>query len=254
MKLLECRDITKSFKTGRSRFGALRGVSFSLEKGECLGVVGESGSGKSTLAEIAGGLMRPDSGSVLWNGRDISSLSRQDFLSYRKSVQYVFQDPAQSFQPRFPLRWSLLEPLKVHRKDLSKAEMEDAVDSMALRLGLAPELLEKRPGEVSGGQAQRAAIARALLLEPSLIIADECVSALDLPVQSQIMQLLGEVRDDSSCAFLFISHDMETVRSFSSRVLVTWKGEIVEELASSGMEKAEHPYTRLLLGLDGEDT
>ncbi len=244
MSLLSAISITKTFN---SSFEALKNVSLRLEEGESVGIVGESGSGKSTLAQIVGGLMKPDSGTVLYNDRDISTLSHAEKLDYRHGVQFIFQDPKASMNPYFSLYRVLEEPLLVNYK-LSKAERRKRIEELVAKLSLDVDILFRHPGEISGGQAQRIAIARCLLLESRVIIADECVSSLDLSVQAQIMNLLRKIRAERKTSFLFISHDIELVCYFCSRIYVMLHGRIVEEIESQRAQEAKSEYTRLLLG------
>lgn len=250
MSLLEAVRVGRVFPIDgpQKRFEALKDVSIHLEAGESVGVLGESGSGKSTLAAIFGGLDRPTSGQVLYKGRDIATLKGGDWKCFRQSVQYIFQDPKAAMNPYFTLRQVLMEPLKVNRKELSKAQMVELVEDMTARVGLPTSILSRHPDEVSGGQAQRVITARALLLEPEVIIADECVSALDLSIQAQIINLLRRIRSATGASFLFISHDADLVRYFCDRSYVMLHGRIVEELGQDLSASAKSEYTRMLLG------
>lgn len=247
MSMLEARDISMVFPD--NGYEALSRVSIRVEEGESVGIVGESGSGKSTLASIMGGLLRPTGGRVLYMGRDIAELRGQERKDFRTSVQYIFQDPKQAMNPFYSLMRVLEEPLCINRKDLGRQERRRLIEDMVRRLGLETDLLSRHPDEISGGQAQRIVIARALLLEPRIIIADECVSALDLSVQAQIINILRRIRKDTGAAFLFISHDIELVRYFCDRIHVMLHGRIVETLDADRLrEDAQSGYTRLLLG------
>lgn len=247
MSVLSCSDLSKVFRD--NGFEALRGISMKIDEGESVGIVGESGCGKSTLGSIIGGLEKPTSGTVFYHGADISSLKGNDFRRFRRSVQYIFQDPKGAMNPYFTLRRVLVEPLLINFPGIGKRKMDAMAEEMAGKVGLPPEILDAHPSEVSGGEAQRIAIARALLLEPEVIIADECVSALDLSIQAEVVNLLRHVRAETGASFLFISHDLDLVRYFCDRVYVMLHGRIVECLDCMRMEEeARSGYTKMLLG------
>lgn len=247
MNLLECENVTRIFQPGG--FAALKDVSVRLEAGETVGIVGESGSGKSTLANIIGGLDEPTSGSVSYRGRQLSSLSREERKAFRRDVQYIFQDPRASMNPFFSLYRVLDEPLSINRRDLGRQERRSLIERTVTKLGLEKDILTRTAKEVSGGQAQRIAIARCLLLQPGIIIADECVSSLDLSVQAQIINTLRAIRHELGTSFIFISHDIELVRYFCDRIYVMLHGRIVETLDSDKLfTQAQSDYTRLLIG------
>ena len=246
MSVLSCINVSKTFSD--NGFEALRNISVSIGEGESVGIVGESGSGKSTLGSIIGGLEAPTSGTVFYHGDDISLLRRSEARSFRRSVQYIFQDPKGAMNPYFTLRRVLVEPLRINFPELGKEEMERRAAEMAGKVGLSPAMLDMHPYEVSGGEAQRVAIARALLLKPEVIIADECVSALDPSIQAEVVNLLRHIREATGASFLFISHDLDLVRYFCSRVYVMLHGRIVECLDCSRMEEdARSEYTKMLL-------
>lgn len=247
MSILEARGISKVFAD--NGYEALKDVSLTLEEGQSLGIVGESGSGKSTLALVLGGLLDPTEGSVLYRGRDIRSFTRSERKTFRTSVQYIFQDPKAAMNPFFTLRRVLEEPLRINRKDLSAEQRTRLIEDHVTRLGLDCDILSRHPDEVSGGQAQRIVIARALLLEPEIIVADECVSALDTSVQAQIINILRRVRTKTGASFIFISHDIDLVRYFCDRVHVMLHGRMVETLDADRLDQdAKSDYTKLLLG------
>ena len=253
MSLLTAESITKIFPSALSHkgFEAIDDVTIRLEKGESVGIVGESGSGKTTLASIVGALEKPTLGKVRYRDRDIEGLSKDEWKVFRRSVQYIFQDPKASMNPFFTLYSVLAEPLIINYPSLSKKEINAKILDMAEKLALPSDILERYPYEVSGGEAQRIAIARALLVEPEIIIADECVSSLDLSVQAQIINILIHVRKNTGASFLFISHDIDLVRYFSDRIYVMSDGRIVEELFPDDIpEKVKSPYTKMLLGVD----
>ena len=257
--LLRVRDLVKRFPSGpRTMFGdhkafvhAVQGVSFDLEAGQSLGLVGESGCGKSTTARCVIGLHKATSGSVRFEGHELTGLDRRGWLPYRRRIQMIFQDPYASLDPRQTVGSILTEPLRIHnaltgagkprRRRLRALALLEAV-------GLNPRHLNRYPHEFSGGQRQRIGVARALALEPDLILCDEPVSALDVSIQSQILNLLAELQERFGLAYLFIAHDLAVVRHLCQRVAVMYLGRIVEladrdELFAS----PRHPYTQALL-------
>jgi peptide/nickel transport system ATP-binding protein len=227
---------------------AVDGVSFELRAGETVGVVGESGCGKSTLARAILRLVDPSSGAVAWLGRDISKGARGAFRPLRKDMQIVFQDPLASLDPRMTVGASIAEPLTVFRPDLGGAAREAEVRAIMERMELDPALINRYPHELSGGQNQRVGLGRAMILRPKLVIADEAVSALDVSVQAQILDLLARLQAELGMAMMFISHDLSVVRQISHRVLVLYLGRVVEAGASEEVfADPRHPYTRALL-------
>ena len=249
--ILEAKNITKEYKVwGRKEpFVALNNVSFSLGEGEVLGIVGESGSGKTTLSEIAGGLRKPTHGSVLFQGKDISEMKKDEWREYRKSVQFIFQSPKESMNPYYTIRSILTEPLTINFPSMSKSEKEDRIKDMLVRVGMDPEItLSFRPSHFSGGQMQRIAIARALLLEPKVIVCDECTSALDVSLEAQIINLLSSLKKETGVSMIFISHDISLVRYISDRIMVMKDGVVVEEGdTESVMSEPKHEYTKTLI-------
>ena len=253
--LLEVRDLAKHFPVGRRGLlgrperwlRAVDGVSFDLHAGECLGLVGESGCGKSTVARAIVGLHRPTAGSVKLGGVELARLSRRGWLPHRRRIQMVFQDPYASLDPRQTVASILAEPLTIHR--LGKPR-ERRLRALALldAVGLNPRHVNRYPHEFSGGQRQRIGIARALALEPELIVCDEPVSALDVSIQAQILNLLKELQERFGLAYLFIAHDLAVVRHVCERVAVMYLGRIVETADRAELfETPRHPYTRALL-------
>lgn len=249
--ILEVTAITKDFpqRTGKKFFRALDRVSFSLAEGEVLGIVGESGSGKSTLSEIAGGLLVPTHGSVFYQGRDISSMTGEERRVFRRSVQFIFQSPRESMNPYFSIRSVLSEPLKINYPNITKAECEERISAMLKRVGMDPlNTLCYRPSHFSGGQLQRIAIARSLLLSPRILICDECTSSLDVSLQAQILNLLSALRKEIGLSMIFISHDISVVRWISDRIMVLKDGVCVESgLSDEVISSPKDPYTRLLV-------
>lgn len=226
----------------------LQDVSLDLYDGEVVGILGESGSGKSTIANIIVKLAPFQGGQVLFRGKDIRSFDAAENLGYKSEVQIVFQDPFGSLNPRATIRSSIREGLVLHRKDMSRAEMDDEIDSLLARVGLAGEDPGKYPHEFSGGQRQRVAIARALAVQPRLLICDEPLSSLDVSIQAQILELFLNLIEDLGLTILFISHDINVVRLLCDRVYVMRAGRIVETGTTAGvLADPQHPYTRNLL-------
>jgi oligopeptide transport system ATP-binding protein len=253
--LLELRDVKTHFPVRRGLLfsrtigtvKAVDGVSLCLRRGEILGLVGESGCGKSTLARTILQLVPVTDGAVILNGRNLRELSRRDLRAVRTNAQMIFQDPYASLNPRMTVFDAIAEPLLVHGR-ATRAELPARVSELMRRVGLAPRFMRKYPHEFSGGQRQRIAIARALALEPKLIIADEPVSALDVSVQAQILNLLADLRRQSGLTMIFISHDLSVVRHIADRIAVMYLGKIVEIGESEAVfSSPQHPYTRALL-------
>jgi peptide/nickel transport system ATP-binding protein len=253
MSVLEVEGLVKHFQTGARVGGgknvvhAVDGVSFSLERGEILGLVGESGSGKSTVANCVLRLVEPTDGSIRLNGTDITHLSRRQMRPLRRDLHMVFQDPYSSLNPRMTVGDIVGEPLRLHH--IARGRARDArVASILDSVGLRPELRYRYPHELSGGQRQRVGLARSLVLEPRVLVADEPVSALDVSVQASILNLLRDLQREMGFSCLFITHDLGTVEFLCDRVAVMYLGEIVE-LASRAelFTNPQHPYTQALL-------
>ena len=226
---------------------AVDDVSLSIQPGTTLGLVGESGSGKSTLARVVLRLIDPTAGSIVVNGKDITSLRGPSLRRHRESMQMVFQDPYSSLDPKQSIADIVGEPLAIHTS-MSRSQRDQRVMELLGQVGLGSQVLSRQPHEFSGGQRQRIAIARALALEPRLLVCDEPVSALDVSTQSQVINLLTELQDELGVAFLFIAHDLSVVRHISDRIAVMYLGQIVEEGdADEVYERPTHPYTAALL-------
>ncbi len=226
---------------------ALRDVSLEVPEDRTVAVVGESGSGKSTLARVILGLERPDRGAVLFKGRSLESFDRGQWKAFRRSVSVVFQDPFASLNPRMSVYSILSEPFRVHRT-LRRSELKERVIKLLEAVELSPEFLNRYPHEFSGGQRQRLCIARAIALEPELLVADEPLSALDVSVQAQIVNLLKKLRTQKKLSVLLVSHDLELVRYLADYVYIMFHGRVVEEAPGEVLfEGPLHPYTRLLL-------
>jgi peptide/nickel transport system ATP-binding protein len=227
---------------------AVDDVSLDLRAGEALGVVGESGSGKSTLARAALLLIRPGAGQVVWMGRSLEGLSARELKPVRRELQIVFQDPLASLDPRMTVGEIVEEPLRVHQPELNAGDRARAVAEMLVRVGIAPNLINRYPHEFSGGQCQRIGIARAMILKPRLLVCDEPVSALDVTIQEQIVTLLADLKREYGMCILFVSHNLAVVRRLCDRVLVLYLGRMMELASSERLyTRALHPYTRDLL-------
>ncbi len=226
---------------------AVDGVTLSVQRGEVLGLVGESGCGKSTLARTILQLVPTTAGTVILEGKNLTAASAPELLSARRDLQMIFQDPFASLNPRLTIYGTLAEPLLVHGV-VSRAQVRARVAQLMEKVGLSPRFMEKYPHEFSGGQRQRIAIARALALEPKVIIADEPVSALDVSIQAQILNLLAQLCREMNLALVFIAHDLSVVKHISDRVAVMYLGKIVElGPAAEIIERPRHPYTRALV-------
>jgi peptide/nickel transport system ATP-binding protein len=227
---------------------AVDGINFTLHQGETLGVVGESGCGKSTLARAVLQLLPKSGGRVVWLGRDLGAATQADIRRLREDFQIVFQDPLASLDPRMPIGVSIAEPLKALEPQLSRETVRGRVQSMMQRVGLEPGWLNRYPHELSGGQNQRVGLARAMIVGPKMLVCDEAVSALDVSIQAQIVELIRDLQAETGLALIFISHDLSVVRRLSHRVMVLYLGRVVELAPSVDLyTDPRHPYTRALL-------
>ncbi len=227
---------------------AVDGVSFDVHAGETLGVVGESGCGKSTLARAILNLIPATAGSIRWMGQEMHGASRRQWLDVRRDVQMIFQDPLASLDPRMTIAQTIAEPLRTHHPGLSGGDVMARVHAIMEKVGLTRQQINRYPHEFSGGQCQRIGIARALILEPRLIICDEPVSALDVSIQAQIINLLKSLQKEMGLALVFIAHDLAVVKHISKRILVMYLGHVMELAQKNALYAApRHPYTRALL-------
>jgi oligopeptide transport system ATP-binding protein len=258
--LLSVSDLKVQFEVARGKLPwsaratlrAVDGVTFDVRRGETIGLVGESGCGKSTLARAIIGLAPVASGSVVWRGSETvhghGRESKRDLAQLRRDVQMIFQDPLASLDPRMTIGQIVAEPLRTHRADLPRAEIDARVLTMLERVGMNAHHLQRYPHEFSGGQCQRVGIARALINEPQLVICDEPVSALDVSIQAQIVNLLRDLQREFSLSLLFVAHDLAVVKAISQRVLVMYLGRVMELGAKGDVYGTpKHPYTRALL-------
>lgn len=248
--LLEVKRLTEKYQTGffgQKSIKAVDDVSFTINEGDIFGLVGESGCGKSTVTKIILGLLKPTMGSVFYNGRDLTKANRKDWYHLRKEIQVVFQHPQSMFNPRRNIYFSCAEPIKLYKMAHNKAEEEELVYELIERVGLSKDHLNKYPHEISGGQAQRLSIIRALSLNPRLLICDEPTSMLDVSVQAQILNLLT-INKGHNLSMLYISHDLEIIRAICNRVAVMHQGKIVEMgTVEDVFENPQHEYTKHLL-------
>jgi peptide/nickel transport system ATP-binding protein/oligopeptide transport system ATP-binding protein len=253
--LLEVQDLRVYFPIRGGLFRriidhvrAVNGVSFAVRPGTTVGLVGESGSGKSTIGKAIVKLVETTSGHVLYQGRDISAMNQQAFFPLRKRMQMIFQDPFNSLNPRMKVAAILKEPLEIHFPHQNPRKQLERAAELLKKVGLKPEHLERYPHEFSGGQRQRIGIARALAVEPEFIICDEPVSALDVSVQAQIINLLQDLQEELGLTYLFIAHDLAVVEHISDDVLVMTDGKIVEQASASEIyQNPQHEYTKKLL-------
>lgn len=250
--IIQCRKVQKTFLTARGSVKALDGVSFFIKRGECYGLVGESGSGKSTLGNLICALENPDSGEILFDGKNISTFNKKEMLAFRKKMQIIFQDPYATLNPKHKIGYIIEEGLKIHKIGKNKEERRRLVNEMRTLVALPPNSLEKYPSELSGGQRQRVAIASAMILEPSFLVCDECVSSLDVLIQAQILKMLIRMQKTFKLTYLFISHNLSVVSQVADRIGVMYRGQIVEEKSANQLLKnPEHPYTKKLLEAAG---
>ena len=254
-KLVEIRGLTKEFAAGSSTWSrrknvvhAVSGVNLDIYEGETLALVGESGCGKSTLGRLILNLIEPTAGTVTFDGKVMQELKQEEMRQLRKEMQLIFQDPYASLNPRWSIRDIVAEPLETHKIYKTAAETTERVKELVKKCGIRPEFINRYPHQFSGGQRQRVGIARALALNPRLIVCDEPVSALDVSIQAQVLNLLADLKTEFKLTYLFISHDLSVVRYLSDRVCVMFLGKICEIGNTKDVyEDPKHPYTRFLL-------
>jgi peptide/nickel transport system ATP-binding protein len=251
--LLEVRNLKKSFWLreglfGKREFQAVKDVSFKLPRGKTLGVVGESGSGKSTMGLTLLRLHQATGGTAMFEGKDLLSMSAKEYMDYKRRIQIIFQNPYASLNPRFTVGQILLEPMRLHKIGANDREREEMAMALLERVGLPPHAYHRYPHEFSGGQRQRIAIARCLTMKPEILVCDESVSALDVSVQAQVLNLLQDLQDEFGLSYIFISHDLSVVKYISDQVMVMNKGEVVEMANSDELYRnPTHAYTKSLL-------
>ncbi|MBQ6508370.1 MAG: ATP-binding cassette domain-containing protein [Flexilinea sp.] len=246
--ILDVRHLKKYFKTGRGMLHAVDDISFTIERGKTLGLVGESGCGKSTTGRAILRLIEPTSGEVFFEGEDVVKLSREQMRKRRKDMQIIFQDPFSSLDPKKTVSQAISEPIRINRILRDKRQIEDRVMELMDTVGLAERLVNTYPHELDGGRRQRIGIARALAMEPKLIICDEPVSALDVSIQAQILNLMDDLQEQLGLTYIFITHDLAVVNHFADEIAVMYLGSIVEKAPSEELfEHPIHPYTRALL-------
>lgn len=246
--LLEVENLKQYFTTPHGMLHAVDGVSFTLEAGKTLGVVGESGCGKSTLGRTILHLLEPTGGTIRFKGNDITHVKKKQLHELRRNMQIIFQDPFSSIDPRMTVEEIIGEPLKIYKETKNKNEYLDRIHSLMATVGLSDEMAGKYPHEMDGGRRQRIGIARSLALNPDFIVCDEPVSALDVSIQAQILNLMKDLQDERKLAYLFITHDLSVVKHISDDICVMYLGTLVEKSPSSALfVKQYHPYTQALL-------
>ena len=246
--LLDVQHLKKYFSTPRGMLHAVDDVSFQIERGKTLGVVGESGCGKSTIGRTILRLLEPTSGKVIFDGQDITALSKEEMRALRQKMQIIFQDPFSSLDPRMTVSQTIEEPLKLHGIIKDKKQREQRVLELMETVGLAERLYDTYPHELDGGRRQRIGIARALAMKPKFIVCDEPVSALDVSIQAQILNLMEDIQAKEGLTYIFITHDLSVVNHFADDIAVMYMGRMVEKApAETLFEKPIHPYTQALL-------
>ena len=246
--ILEVKNLKKYFKTARGTLHAVDDVSFTIERGKTLGIVGESGCGKSTTGRAILRLLEPTSGKVVFDGKDITSLSAAEMRKMRSDMQIIFQDPFSSLDPRKTVSQTIAEPIIENKILKDKKAIEARVKELMETVGLAQRLVNTYPHELDGGRRQRIGIARALAMNPKFIVCDEPVSALDVSIQAQILNLMQDLQEELNLTYMFITHDLSVVRHFSNDIVVMYLGQMVESAPAKALFKNPmHPYTKALL-------
>ena len=246
--ILEVRNLQKYFKTNRGMLHAVDNISFTLERGKTLGIVGESGCGKSTTGYCVMRLIEPTGGEIIFNGTDINKLSERQMRKMRQKIQIIFQDPYSSLNPSKTIMEAIAEPMRVHKLYKTEKEVEARVLELMELVGLSERLINSYPHELDGGRRQRVGIARALALNPEFIVCDEPVSALDVSIQAQILNLMKKLQKEMNLTYIFITHDLSVVNHFSDEIAVMYLGQIVEKAPAEELFRNPlHPYTKALL-------
>ena len=246
--ILEVKHLKKYFKTGRGMLHAVDDINFSLERGKTLGLVGESGCGKSTTGRVILRLLEPTDGEILFEGKDISKLSKKEMRHMRKDMQIIFQDPFSSLDPKKTVSQIIAEPIIENKILKGKEKIEERVLELMETVGLAPRLYHAYPHELDGGRRQRIGIARALAVNPKFIVCDEPVSALDVSIQAQILNLMEDLQDNLGLTYMFITHDLSVVHHFSDDIAVMYLGKLIEKAPADELfANPTHPYTEALL-------
>ncbi|MGL5797162.1 MAG: ABC transporter ATP-binding protein [Cetobacterium sp.] len=246
--ILEVRNLKKYFNTPKGLLHAVDGVTFSIERGKTLGVVGESGCGKSTTGRVVLRLLEATDGEILFEGKNIREYGKAEMVKLREEMQIIFQDPYASLNPRMTVSEIIAEPLIIHKKCANKKELNQKVTELMETVGLSERLTNTYPHELDGGRRQRIGIARALALNPKFIVCDEPVSALDVSIQAQVLNLMKDLQEEFGLTFMFITHDLSVVKHFSDDIAVMYLGELVEKAPAKELFKNPvHPYTKALL-------
>ena len=246
--LLDVQHLTKYFETASGMLHAVDDISFQIERGKTLGIVGESGCGKSTIGRTILRLLEPTSGKVFFDGVDLTALSKEELRVMRQKMQIIFQDPFSSLDPRMTVSQTIAEPLKLHGIIRDKREREKRVLELMATVGLAERLYDTYPHELDGGRRQRIGIARALAMKPKFIVCDEPVSALDVSIQAQILNLMEDIQEQEGLTYIFITHDLSVVNHFADDIAVMYMGRMVEKAPAEALfENPIHPYTQALL-------
>lgn len=246
--LIEAKNLKKYFEVKNGWLHAVDDVNFTIDKGKTLGIVGESGCGKSTLGRTILHLLEPTSGEIWFDGEDISTMNNKKFKETRPYMQIIFQDPFSSLNPKMTIEDIIAEPVKIYNIRQDKVEITKLVTSLMDTVGISSRLARSYPHELDGGRRQRVGVARAIALKPKFIVCDEPVSALDMSIQAQILNLLQDLQDEFSLTYMFITHDLSVVRHISDEICVMYLGEIVEKCPSKELFKnTAHPYTKALL-------
>lgn len=247
-KILEVRNLKKYFSTPKGLLHAVDGVTFSIERGKTLGVVGESGCGKSTTGRVVLRLLEATDGEIIFEGKNIRDYGKVEMVKLREEMQIIFQDPYASLNPRMTISEIIAEPLIIHKKCKNKEELQEKVAKLMETVGLSERLTNTYPHELDGGRRQRIGIARALALNPKFIVCDEPVSALDVSIQAQVLNLMKDLQEEFGLTYMFITHDLSVVKHFSDDIAVMYLGELVEKAPAKELFKNPvHPYTKALL-------